>query len=132
MIKKIIEHKTRNGILAFLGGLLFAVTALYIDIIRGDKSYSIGLYQIVGALTGYIISGAGGVLVMKETEVRKTLQNIFFYGGTIIVAISLFADYLNVTGPAGFDKFQTVGLSIGLVIIASGIFILPQRLLNTN
>ena len=128
MIKKIIEHKTRNGILAFFGGLVFAVTALYIDIIRGDRSYSIGLYQIVGALTGYIISGAGGVLVMKEKEVRKTLQNIFFYGGTLIAAISLFADHLNVTGPSGFDQFQTVGLSVGLVILACGVFILPQRL----
>ena len=67
MIQKIIEHKIRNGILAFFGGLFFVVAALYVDVIRGDTSGTIGLYQIVGALTGYTISGIGAVMVMKET-----------------------------------------------------------------
>ena len=130
LIKKILEHKTRNGLLAFLAGLIFAVIALYIDVIRGNSLGTIGLYQIVGALTGYTISGIGIVMVMKETELRKTLQTFLFYGGGLIAAISVFADYIGVTGPQGFDKFQMVGLISGLVIVVCSIFVLPQRLWN--
>jgi hypothetical protein len=132
MIRKIIEHKIRNGALAFLAGLIIAGAALYMDVFRGDTSGTIGMYQIVGSLTGYMISGIGVVLIMKETEVRKTIQNMLFYGGAIIVATSVFADYLGVVGPAGFDRFQTVGLVVGLVIFVSGLLILPQRFLNSQ
>ena len=128
LIKKILEHKIRNGLLAFLGGLLLAVAALYVDVIRGNSLGTIGLYQIVGALTGYTISGVGAVMVMKETELRKTLQTILLYSGGLIAAISVFADYISVAGPQGFDKFQFVGVIVGLVIILFGVFVLPQRL----
>lgn len=130
LIKKILEHKTRNGLLAFLGGLMFAVAALYVDVIRGNQLGTIGLYQIVGALTGYTISGVGVVMVMKETELRKTLQTLLFYSGGLIAAISLFADYIGVSGPKGFDQFQVVGLVAGLAVVLSGVFVLPQRLLK--
>jgi peptidoglycan/LPS O-acetylase OafA/YrhL len=132
MIRKIIEHKIRNGALAFLAGLVIAGAALYMDVFRGDTSGTIGMYQIVGSLTGYMISGIGVVLIMKETEVRRTIQNMLFYGGAIIIAISVFADYLSVVGPSGFDRFQTLGLVVGLVIVASGFLILPQRFLNSQ
>ena len=132
MIRKIIEHKIRNGALAFVAGLFIAVAALYMDVFRGDTSGTIGIYQIVGSFIGYIITGIGVVLIMKETEVRKTIQNMLFYGGAIIVFISLLADYLGVVGPSGFDRFQTVGLIIGSVIVVSGIFVLPQRLSKTG
>ena len=127
MIQKIIEHKTRNGILAFFGGLILVVVALYMDVFRGDTSGTIGMYQIAGSLTGYIISAVGTVLVMKETAVRKALQNILIYGGTIVITISVFADHLGVAGPSGFDKFQTVGAIIGLIIVTFGLLILLQR-----
>jgi len=128
LIKKILEHKTRNGLLAFLGGLMVAVAALYVDVIRGNPLGTIGLYQIVGALTGYTISGVGAVMVMKETELRKTLQTILFYSGGLIAAISVFADYIGVAGPQGFDQFQVVGIIVGLVIVLFGVFVMPQRL----
>jgi len=128
LIKKILEHKTRNGLLAFLSGLIFAVAALYVDVIRGNPLGTIGLYQIVGALTGYTISGVGAVMVMKETELRKTLQTILFYSGGLIAAISVFADYIGVAGPQGFDQFQVVGIIVGLVIVLFGVFVMPQRL----
>ncbi|HKJ37817.1 MAG TPA: hypothetical protein VJ972_03515, partial [Anaerolineales bacterium] len=72
----------------------------------------------------------GIVMVMKETELRKTLQAFLFYGGGLIAAISVLADYIGVTGPQGFDKFQMVGLITGLVIVVCSIFVLPQRLWN--
>ena len=131
MIQKIIEHKIRNGILAFLFGLFVVVGALYIDVFRGGMSSTIGLYQIVGALTGYIISGIGATLVIKGTKVRKALQNILLYSGTIVAAISIFAEHLGVAGPSGFDKFQIVGLIVGLVILGFGVFVLPKRLFDT-
>ena len=128
IIKKILEHKTRNGLLAFLGGLIVAVAALYVDVIRGNPLGTIGLYQIIGALIGYTISGVGTVMVMKETELRKTLQTILFYSGGLIAAISVFADYIGVDGPKGFDQFQIVGLVAGFAVVLFGVFVLPQRL----
>ena len=132
MIQKILQHKTRNGLLAFIGGLIMAVGALYIDAIRGESSGTIGLYQIVGALTGYTISGFGVVMVMKETELRKTLQTILFYSGGIITAVSVLADYVGVIGPKGFDKFQMAGTAVGLFIVAFGLFVYPQRFSSQN
>jgi len=126
IIKKIIERKTRNGIIAFFLGLCIAVSALYIDEIRGDAQGSIGLYQVVGALIGYMITAVGGVLVMKANKLRKTIQNIILYSGVVIVGIAALADHIGIAGPSGFDGFQIVGIIVGLVILSAGIFVRPQ------
>lgn len=131
MINKIMEHRSRNGALAFLLGLFMVVGSLYIDVFRGDTSGTIGLYQIVGALTGYIVSAAGVVLVAKESEVRKAVQNIMFYGGGLIILVSVFTDYIGIPGtPAGFDRFQILGTAVGVVIVVVGLFVLPTRFSN--
>jgi hypothetical protein len=130
MISKIIQHKTRNGILAFFTGLLVAIIALYIDVFRGDNSGTIGIYQIIGALIGYMFSGIGVVLIMKEVRIRKAVQNIVFIGGGTISIISIFSDYIGVAGALGFDKFQTAGTILGVLILLFGVYVLPQRVLN--
>lgn len=128
MINKIMEHRSRNGALAFLLGLFVVVGSLYIDAFRGDASGTIGLYQIVGALAGYIVSAVGVVLIAKETGVRKAVQNIMFYGGGIIILVSMFTDYIGIPGtPAGFDRFQMLGTAVGVVIVVLGFFVLPTR-----
>jgi len=127
MIQKILEHKARNGVFAFLFGFVMVVGALYMDVIRGQTTSLIGLYQIVGALIGYTVSGIGVVMVMKETYLRKTLQTILFYCGGFIAAVSLFADYIGVAGPKGIDKYQIVGIAAGLFLAAIGLIVFPQR-----
>jgi len=127
MITYILKHKTRNGLIAFLLGLIVAVSAMYIDQLRGEASPSMGLYQIVGALAGYTLSSIGGVLVMKESDLRKTLQNILFYSGGLILLISITADYIGVAGAIGFDKFQIAGGVFGMIILAAGYFIFPLK-----
>lgn len=126
LIKKIIARKTRNGIWAFLLGLVTSIGALYSDLIRGDMSGTIGLYQVVGALTGYLLSGIGVMLVMKADKLRKALQNSLLYGGAVILAVSLTADYIGIAGPAGFDKFQANGMIVAVLILIIGILIRPQ------
>jgi len=132
MIQKILDHKARNGVFAFLFGFIMVVGALYMDVIRGQSTSTIGLYQIVGALIGYTISGIGVVMVMKETDLRKTLQTILFYSGGLIAIISIFADYIGVAGAKGFDKFQITGITAGLFLTAIGLFVYPQRFSPTN
>lgn len=128
MFKKIIERKTRNGIFAFFLGLLIAIMSLYVDVIRGDALGTIGIYQVVGALAGYTLSGIGVVLVMKATKLRKTVQNILLYSGGIIAVISVTADHIGIAGMPGFDKFQVVGVVIGIAIFVIGFFLRPQIL----
>lgn len=132
MFRKIIRRKTRNGIIAFFAGLGIVVGSLYIDAIRGNPSGTIGIYQVVGALTGYIISGIGGVLVMQDGHLRRTTQDILLYGGSVIVAISIFADYIGIAGAPGFDKFQVIGIIVGLIIAAAGISMIPHRFISRN
>lgn len=127
MFRKIIRRKTRNGIIAFFAGLGIILGSLYIDAIRGNPSGTIGIYQVVGALTGYILSGIGGVLVMKDAHLRRTVQDILLYGGGVIVAISILADHIGIAGKPGFDKFQIVGIIIGLVILTAGVSMIPKR-----
>lgn len=131
MIHNIVEHKIRNGTLIFFGGLFMVIAALYMDAFQGKVQDTMDLYQITGAITGYIVSATGGVLIVKETRIRQTIQSILIYGGAIIVSISMFADFLNVYGPSGFDKFQIIGSLLGLTILTLGIMVLPKKLLNT-
>jgi hypothetical protein len=126
MIKKILSRKTRNGILSFFLGIIIVVGSLYSDVIRGDASGTIGLYQVVGALTGYMLAIIGILLVVKQTKPRKSIQNSFLYGGGIIVAVSIFADHIGIAGAAGFDNFQWIGIFVGAIILATGIFVRPQ------
>lgn len=126
LVKNIIARRTHNGILAFFLGLLIAASALYSDAIRGDASDTIGLYQVVGALTGYLLSGIGVILVMKATKLRKALQDSLLYGGAIILAISIAADYIGIAGTSGFDKFQVNGVLVGMVILIAGFLVRPQ------
>ena len=126
MITKIIRHNIRSGLLAFFLGLFISLGALYIDAVRDDTSGTIGLYQVVGALTGYTLSGIGVILIMKATKPRKAIQSSLLYGGGIIVAISVMADYIGIAGAPGFDKFQGVGIVVGVIILAIGVFVRPQ------
>ena len=128
MITKIISHNIRSGLLAFFLGLGIAIGALYIDVIQGNASGTIGLYQVVGALTGYMFTVIGVILIMKATKPRKTIQKSLLYGGTIIVSFSVTADHIGITGPAGFDKFQINGIIFGLAIAITGILVQPKRL----
>ena len=128
LIKKIIQYRTRNGILAFFIGLGIAVVSLYMDVIRGASSGTIGLYQVVGALTGYTIAGIGAIMVMNQSKLRRVMQKILFYSGFIIVAISLLADHIGIAGEPGFDKFQGVGTLVGLIIVSVGFYVRPFRI----
>jgi len=126
MITKIIRHNIRSGLFAFFLGLCIALGALYIDVIQGNASGTIGIYQVVGALTGYMLSGIGVILIMKATKPRKAIQSSLLYGGGVIVAISIAADHIGIAGASGFDRFQGVGLVIGLIILVMGVFVRPQ------
>ena len=126
MIAKIIRHNIRSGLLAFFLGLGIALGSLYIDVIQGDASGTIGLYQVVGALTGYMFSGIGVILIMKATKPRKAIQSSLLYGGSIIMVVSIAADFVGIAGPTGFDKFQINGIIVGVAIVVAGILIRPQ------
>ena len=126
LIKRILKNRARNGFLAVGLGLLIVVGALYIDVLRGDVSGTIGLYQIVGALAGYTLSAVGAVMIAKETDLRTTIQKVFYYSGAIIFFISVLADYIGVAGAPGFDKFQILGAAAGILLAGIGFYIAPD------
>ena len=126
LIKRILKNRARNGFLAAGFGLLIVVGALYVDVLRGDASGTIGLYQIVGALAGYTLSAVGVVMIAKETDLRKTIQKVFYYSGAIIFFISVLADYIGVAGAPGFDKFQVLGAAAGIVLAGIGFYVAPD------
>ena len=99
--------------------------------IQGNASGTIGLYQVVGALTGYMLSAIGVILIMKAAKPRKAIQSSLLYCGGIIVAISIVADHIGIAGSSGFDKFQINGIIVGLAITVAGILVQPQRLFKS-
>ena len=122
-----MKNTVRNGILAFFLGIIMIFGALYFDEIRGVPTESFGLYQIIGALLGYTILTLGLTLALQDIEPRQSARKILYIGGGIIGLVSALADYLGVAGPAGFDRYQIVGLVFGAALVGIGI-ILPQSL----
>jgi uncharacterized membrane protein YedE/YeeE len=122
-----MKNKVQIGILTFFFGLAMIFGALYLDEIRGIKTESFGLYQIIGAFLGYTILGLGLVLILQDVDTHKSVRKIFYIGGGIIGIVSALADYLGVAGPSGVDRYQIVGMIFGAVLVGIGV-ILPQSL----
>lgn len=122
-----MKNKVQIGIAAFFLGLVMIFGSLYLDEIRGVKTESFGLYQIIGALLGYIVLGLGLVFIFQDLEVHKSVRKILYIGGSIIGVVAALADYLGVAGPSGLDRYQIVGLVFGALMVGIGFF-LPQTL----
>jgi len=123
-----LQTKNKAGVLLFLLGLLIALLSFYLDNLRGMETASIGLYQVMGAITGYLIAWIGIILFAKAARIAQAIQKTLYYGGGVIFLISLFADYVGLGDAPGIDIFQIVGMALGLIIAGVGYF-LPQKLL---
>ena len=122
-----MKYKVQFGIAGLIMGLFAIFGSLYFDQIRGVAVTSLGLYQIIGALLGYIILIAGLFLTLQDNEPRKSIQNVLYIGGGLITLGSALAEYLGVASPVGFDRYQIVGLVFGAALVVIGV-ILPQSL----
>jgi hypothetical protein len=120
-------NKPRIVISAFFLGLFIVIGALYLDKIRGQATSSLGLYQIIATIIGYMIFSFGAVASLQGHSTYKSSRNILFGGGGLIVAISALADYVSIATKPGFDKFQIIGAAVGIVLVVIGFF-LPQNL----
>ena len=89
-----MQNKTRIGLLMFLSGLIFALLSFYLDNIRGMETASLGLYQVMGAILGYLIAWIGIILFAKATQITKAIKSTLYYGGGIIFLLSLLVDYI--------------------------------------
>jgi hypothetical protein len=123
-----MQNKTRAGILLFLLGLIIALLSFYSDNIRGMEKASIGLYQVIGAILGYLIAWIGGILIAKATQITKAIKNTLYYGGAIIFLISLLADYIGLGDAPGIDRFQIAGMIFGVFLAGVGFVITPKML----
>jgi hypothetical protein len=121
-----MQNKTRVGLLMFLSGLIFALLSFYLDNIRGMETASLGLYQVMGAILGYLIAWIGIILFAKATQITKAIKNTLYYGGGIIFLISLFADYIGLGDAPGIDSFQLVGMILGIILAGVGFVIMPK------
>jgi len=124
-----MQNKSKVGGLMFLLGLIFAVLSFYSDTIRGMETNSIGLYQVMGAILGYLIAWIGIVLLVKTTQIMKTIKKSLYYGGGIIFLIALFADFVGLGDAPGIDSFQIAGMIFGVVLAGVG-FIIPSKMLS--
>lgn len=122
-----MKNKIRLGVIGIILGLIAIFGALYLDQIHGTQRTSFGLYQIVGVFLGYMILGAGLVLTLQDVEASKSIQKVLYIGGGVIGAVSVLADHLGVASPAGFDRYQIIGLVFGAALAGLG-FILPPGL----
>ena len=124
-----MQNKTKVGLLMFLSGLIFALLSFYLDNIRGMETASIGLYQVMGAILGYLLAWIGVILIAKATRITEAIKKTLYYGGGIIFLISLLADYIGLGDAPGIDTFQIVGMVLGFFLVGVGYF-LPQKLLS--
>ena len=118
--KIMLKSKTRMGAMAIIFGLISVFTSFYIDQFLGRPPNALGLYQILGVLTGYLIAAVGVVLVVGIWDTRSALTRVLVTGGIILLVASAFADYLNIAGQPGFDKFQMVGIIFSVAVIVVG------------
>jgi len=123
-----LQTKTKVGVLMFLLGLFFALLSFYLDNLRGMATASIGLYQVMGAISGYLIAWIGVLLIAKETKLTEAIKKTFYYGGAIIFLISLLADFVGLGNAPGIDSFQIAGMLLGIILVGAGFF-LPLKLL---
>ena len=121
-----MQNKARVGLLMFLSGLIIVPLSLYSDNIRGMKTTSIGLYQVIGAILGYLITWIGGILLVKATQITKAIKSSLYYGGGIIFLLSLLADYVGLGDAPGIDSFQIVGMILGIILAVVGFVITPK------
>ena len=124
-----MQTKNKVGVLLFLLGLLIALLSFYLDNLRGMETASIGLYQVMGAITGYLIAWIGIILFAKATRLTQAIKKTLYYGGGVIFFISLFADYVGLGDAPGIDFFQIAGLVFGIFLASIGYF-LPPKLLS--
>ena len=123
-----MQNKARVGLLMFLSGLIIVPLSLYSDNIRGMKTTSIGLYQVIAAILGYLSAWIGGILFMKATQITKAIKSSLYYGGGIIFLLSLLADYVGLGDAPGIDSFQIVGMILGIILAGVGFVITPKLL----
>ena len=123
-----MQTKNKVGVLLFLLGLLIALLSFYLDNLRGMETASIGLYQVMGAITGYMIAWIGIVLFAKAARITQSIQKTLYYGGGIIFFISLLADFVGLGDAPGIDSFQIAGMVLGVFLAGVGYFILPKLL----
>ena len=121
-----MQNKARVGLLMFLSGLIIVPLSFYLDNIRGMKTTSIGLYQVIAAIMGYLIAWIGGILFMKATQITKAIKSSLYYGGGIIFLISLLADYVGLGDAPGIDSFQIVGMILGIILAVVGFVVTPK------
>ena len=121
-----MQNKTRIGLLMFLSGLIFALLSFYLDNIRGMETASLGLYQVMGAILGYLIAWIGIILFAKATQITKAIKSTLYYGGGIIFLLSLLADYIGLGDAPGIDSFQLVGMILGIILAGVGFVITPK------
>ncbi len=120
-------NKQGFSLWAFFLGLFLVLGALYLDQIRGAQTSLLGLYQIVATIIGYMIIGIGVTVALQHHGARRSVRNILFVGGGVITFVSILADYVGAATPPGFDRFQSLGLVVGLLVVGIGFF-LPQNL----
>ena len=121
-----MQNKARVGLLMFLSGLIIVPLSFYLDNIRGMKTTSIGLYQVIGAILGYLITWIGGILLVKATQITKAIKSSLYYGGGIIFLLSLLADYVGLGDAPGIDSFQIVGMILGIILAVVGFVVTPK------
>ena len=117
-----MDKKTQLGfLLFFIGFIVIAPLSISLDEIMGNKVSHVGLYQYIGAVLGYMISGLGFALLRGEKS--KTLLFIAYtlwVGGAIIAFISFYADSLGIGNTPAFERFQLIGTIFGLLLIGGG------------
>ena len=124
-----MQNKAKAGVLMFLLGLIFTILSFYSDTIRGMETNSIGLYQVIGAILGYLIAWIGIILFVKTTQITKTIKKSIYYGGAIIFLIALFADFVGLGDAPGIDSFQIAGMIFGIILAGVG-YIIPSKMLS--
>jgi len=122
-----MQTKNKVGVLMFLLGLLFALLSFYLDNLRSMETASIGLYQVMGAITGYLIAWIGIILFAKAARITQAIKKTLYYGGGAIFFISLLADFIGLGDAPGIDTFQIVGMALGVFLAAVGYF-LPEKM----
>jgi len=127
-----MRTRVLTGAITFLVGTAMVFGALYLDQIQGREADSIGLYQVVVALTGYMVLIGGIMFMIREKGLARIVRNILFIGGGVITFVSTFADYMNVEGAKGFDKFQMVGIGYGFILVMGGFVIYTLRRQASN
>ena len=126
-----MNNKVKAGVLMFVLGLVFALLSFYLDNLRGMETASIGLYQVIGAISGYLITWIGILLVAKATKLFEAIKKTLYYGGSIIFLLSLLADFIGLGNAPGIDGFQIAGMVLGIFLAGVGYF-LPPKILSKN